>query len=199
MTGAPDPRHEVEDEPMTDRTPRGPTGTTTCIVQRRRAEGHTGTLKCAHGSSRGSRHRRGVMGGGCELYISKVLTALRHHDTPRHLRRGTVSESKLPVGRSHSHWGWGYSTPKTPGRRATHTDAVSTRGPLDPLTRNQLDKPPGISVIFFRIPFASPTCAAAASCCVWCTKNDLALVNGARARPSVYGAPVARGARPLRP
>ena len=33
-----------------------------------------------------------------------------------------------------------------------------------------------ISVIFFRIPFASPTCAAAASCCVWCTKNDLALV-----------------------
>jgi hypothetical protein len=33
-----------------------------------------------------------------------------------------------------------------------------------------------ISVIFFRIPFASPTCADAASCCVWCTKNDLALV-----------------------
>jgi hypothetical protein len=31
-------------------------------------------------------------------------------------------------------------------------------------------------VIFYRIAFASPTCAAAASCCVWCTKNDLALV-----------------------
>ena len=29
---------------------------------------------------------------------------------------------------------------------------------------------------FFRIPFASPTCPAAASCCVWCTKNDLTLV-----------------------
>ena len=72
------------------------------------------------------------------------------------------------------------------------------RGPLDPLITAILDQPPGraayrlappgrlkrvldnarifISVIFFRIPFASPTCAAAASCCVWCTKNDLALV-----------------------
>lgn len=88
MTGAPDPRHDR------DRTPRGPTGgTTTCIVQRAR-----GTPAHSHTGLRTSRHRRGVMGGGCELYISKVLTApLRHHDTPRHLRRGELLQSQKMV------------------------------------------------------------------------------------------------------
>jgi len=85
-------------------------------------------------------------------------------------------------------------------RTGVHTDAVtiSSGTPGPPIITAILDQPPGraayslappgvalsaslirrifISVIFFRIPFASPTCAAAASCCVWCTKNDLALV-----------------------
>ena len=194
MTGAPDPRHDR------DRTPRGPTGgTTACIVhmivQRARAHRHTHR---SHTGLRTSRHRRGVMGGGCELYISKVLTALRHHDTPRHLRRGTVTESKLPSD-VHTATGVIIRHPRHRAGAHTHTGAVSTSSGTPGPPYPKLDQPPGISVIFFRIPFASPTCAAAASCCVWCTKNDLALVNGARARPSVCGAPVARGARPLRP
>ena len=32
------------------------------------------------------------------------------------------------------------------------------------------------AVILRRIALASPTCAAAESCCVWCTKNDVALM-----------------------
>ena len=35
-------------------------------------------------------------------------------------------------------------------------------------------------VISRRIALASPTCAAAESCCVWCMKNEVALV---RERP----------------
>ena len=117
------------------------------------------------------------------------------------------------------------STPRTPDRRTHRCNFNTARGPQDPLTTAVLDQvppgraakrlaPPGrlkrvldlrrmffISVIFFRIPFASPTCAAAASCCVWCTKNDLALVLRLVlevARSSTVNGAVAR-APPLRP
>ena len=72
-------------------------------------------------------------GGLMNSYISKVLTALRHHDTPRHLRRGELLQSqKLP---SDVHTATGYnSTPKTPGRRALRMQFPLARGPLDPLT-----------------------------------------------------------------
>lgn len=147
MTGAPDPRHEPMTMPMTDRdrTPRGPPDRRTTTRHSTTGEGrgahpgcHTGTLKCTHGSSR---HRRGVMGGGCELHISKVLTALRHHvDTPRHLHRGTVSESKMPSD-VHTATGVIIRHPRHRAGAHTHTGAVSTSSePLDPLTRNSISR-----------------------------------------------------------
>ena len=82
-------------------------------------------------------------------------------------------------------------------RTGVHSDADSTgsRTPEAPYHSHVLDQPPGraayrlspagvlqahlhLSDLLPDPLFASPTCAAAASCCVWCTgtKNDLALV-----------------------
>ena len=103
-------------------------------------------------------------------------------------------------------------------RTGAHTDETSTplEGPWTPLQQpysishragpqNASPRPVAlsaslirrifISVIFFRIPFATPTCAAAASCCVWCTKNDLALV----LEPAPYDGGSVSGAARARP